>query len=485
MKLKPLLFYVHRWLGVGMCLLFALWFASGIVMMYVEYPELTEQERVENLPYLDTARVLFTPDEAASAIGIGKLFSKVTLTSILGRPAYLLRAESGQTLTVFADTAELLQGLNTELARVAVIESGFASESAGPTYNETIQLDQWTVSAGLDSFRPLHRIYVNDAAETILYVSDKTGQIVRDTHRKERFWNWLGSTIHWIYPVQLRKNASLWNDVIVYLSLLGIISVITGTIIGFMRIQFRNPYRGENISPYSGWMKWHHLLGLCSLVFVSTFIFSGLMSMGPWGVFNSSTSAVPQLSRYTGGGYIFLSSLPMPDLRNFEMPVKEISWHQIQDTSYYSITYSYGEKSVGFDPTNSENESLTLLSKIEEAAPVLLPNAELLAMDTILDPDTYYYSHHNRHRPFPVYRVKFDDPESTWYHIDLTTGEIVNRVTNASRRERWLFNGLHSLDFQFLLQNRPLWDLLVIALSVIGLGFSLTSVVIGWRRLVR
>jgi hypothetical protein len=485
MKLGSLLLYVHRWLGVGMCVLFALWFASGIIMMYVEYPELTEQERIEHLPSLDTARVMTTPAEAASAISTGNLYSRVSLTTTLGRPAYMLQAESGQTFTVFADTGEQLQGISPELAREAVAKSGFASGSVAPSYDERIQLDQWTVSAGLDSYRPLHRVHANDAAKTVLYVSDKTGQIVRDTHRTERFWNWLGSTVHWIYPLQLRKNASLWNDVIVYLSLLGIISVITGTIIGFMRAQFRNPYRGQTVSPFFGWMKWHHILGLFSLVFVSTFIFSGLMSMDPWGVFNSATAAGPQIGRYTGGSNLKLSSLPVPDLRNIETPVKEIRWHQIQETSYYSITRSYDDISVGFDRTILQNESLNLLGKIAVAAPTLLPNAKLLAMDLVLQPDTYYYSRHNRHRPFPVYRVKFDDPESTWYHIDLTTGEIVNRVTDDSRRERWLFNGLHSLDFQFLRRNRPVWDLLVIILSIVGFGFSVTSVVIGWRRLIR
>ncbi|PCJ24395.1 MAG: hypothetical protein COA96_09740, partial [SAR86 cluster bacterium] len=119
------------------------------------------------------------------------------------------------------------------------------------------------------------------------------------------------------------------------------------------------------------------------------------------------------------------------------------------------------------------------------AIPALLPDAELQSLDLLSEPDNYYYSRHNNYRPFPVYRAKFNDIESTWYHIDLSTGKIVNRVTNSSRRERWLFNGLHSLDFQFLLQHRPLWDLLLITLSLIGLLFSITAVVIGWRRLVR
>ena len=41
-RMKRWLFLVHRWLGIGICLLFAMWFVSGMVMMYVGYPKLTE-----------------------------------------------------------------------------------------------------------------------------------------------------------------------------------------------------------------------------------------------------------------------------------------------------------------------------------------------------------------------------------------------------------------------------------------------------------
>ena len=33
------LYIGHRWLGIGACLLFVLWFVSGLVMSYVGYPE--------------------------------------------------------------------------------------------------------------------------------------------------------------------------------------------------------------------------------------------------------------------------------------------------------------------------------------------------------------------------------------------------------------------------------------------------------------
>ena len=39
----------HRLLGVPFCLLFAMWFASGIVMHFVPFPTLSEADRIEGL----------------------------------------------------------------------------------------------------------------------------------------------------------------------------------------------------------------------------------------------------------------------------------------------------------------------------------------------------------------------------------------------------------------------------------------------------
>ena len=35
------LILTHRYVGVATCLLFVMWFASGVVMMYVGFPQLT------------------------------------------------------------------------------------------------------------------------------------------------------------------------------------------------------------------------------------------------------------------------------------------------------------------------------------------------------------------------------------------------------------------------------------------------------------
>ena len=59
--------------------------------------------------------------------------------------------------------------------------------------------------------------------------------------------------------------------------------------------------------------------------------------------------------------------------------------------------------------------------------------------------------HYSRGRqtPLPILRVKFDDPDQTWVYVDPEVSQVVARIHELDRVERWLYNGLHSLDFSF------------------------------------
>jgi hypothetical protein len=221
LRLKRWLYLVHRWFGVGMCSLIALWFATGIVMMYVEYPELTEGERLATLPPLDFDGVALSVDEAVAASGLAGEVATITLSAIGARPAYRLRTDAGGLAVVYADDGSRFEGHEPAAALAVARHSGFVTDGELATYDRTVDVDQWTVSAVLDEHRPLHRVAVGDEGGTVVYVSDTTGQIVRDTHRAERFWNWLGSTLHWIYPYQLRRHVGLWTNLLIYLSAAG------------------------------------------------------------------------------------------------------------------------------------------------------------------------------------------------------------------------------------------------------------------------
>ena len=98
--------------------------------------------------------------------------------------------------------------------------------------------------------------------------------------------------------------------------------------------------------------------------------------------------------------------------------------------------------------------------------------------------DAYYYSQDGA-RPLPVLRVKFGDPDSTWFYIDPRLSQVTGRFTRFNRMERWLYKGFHSLDFSFWYYNRPLWDIGVILLSLGCIVFSGIGFFFGVKGLLR
>ena len=481
-KAKRLLYLCHRWLGIALCLWFALLFASGVIMMYVEYPELTEEERLWQMEPLQAAAVQLSANDAARISG-SDAFISVKLVTVTGRPAYQLTDTAGRLHTVFADNGEVQAQLTAAAALEAARHSGFAGDGIQPRYDALIDIDQWTVSSVLHPERPLHRIHLDDADGTVLYVSDRSGQIVRDSNRRERFWNWLGSTIHWIYPWQFRQHQQAWTWLLTYLSLAGVLSVASGAVVGWWRLRVRRKFHhGSTVTPYSGWHKWHHLLGLGCVIFISTWIFSGLMSMYPWGIFDNATNADEQLARYYGGPLDQLDDFPQLNaaLQNGK-PVKEVEWRRLGNVRYLVLRHDAADSSTLLPAGIGTHAPLQSL--IHRNTPALQPQAHIAQQRTLTQYDSWYYSHHNRHRPLPVLELRFDDAERSWYHIDLNTGAVVQRLTATDRWARWLYNGLHSLDFAALFQHRPLWDITLITLLLAGFVFSLTAVMIGWRRI--
>ena len=67
---RRVLIYTHRWLGIAGCVVFLVWFVSGIVMMYARMPRLTAEERLARLPTLDLTHVTVSPADAARAAGV-------------------------------------------------------------------------------------------------------------------------------------------------------------------------------------------------------------------------------------------------------------------------------------------------------------------------------------------------------------------------------------------------------------------------------
>jgi hypothetical protein len=141
---------------------------------------------------------------------------------------------------------------------------------------EPVEVDQWTLQQR--SYAPLYKASVADERGTVLYVSGLTGEVVQDTRRSERFWNWLGAVPHWLYFTVLRQDGALWSQVVIWTSLLGTFLTLTGVYVGI-----RMYGRGRRKSPFRGIALWHHWAGLIFGLVTLTWVFSGFASMQPWG----------------------------------------------------------------------------------------------------------------------------------------------------------------------------------------------------------
>src|SRR5688572_7333544 len=61
------LIWFHRYLGIGLSLLFVVWFLSGIGMIFARgMPGLSPDVRLQRLPEIDLSRILLSPTDASA-----------------------------------------------------------------------------------------------------------------------------------------------------------------------------------------------------------------------------------------------------------------------------------------------------------------------------------------------------------------------------------------------------------------------------------
>ena len=102
--LKRWLVLAHRWLGIGTGLFFATWVLSGLVMMYVGFPALTEAERLARQAPIAWDRVVLGP--GAILGGAGSLDPSLAVSLFMrgGEPVYAVVAEDGGRRVISATT---------------------------------------------------------------------------------------------------------------------------------------------------------------------------------------------------------------------------------------------------------------------------------------------------------------------------------------------------------------------------------------------
>ena len=500
--LKRSLIFVHRWLGVALSVIFLLWFASGIVMMYWSYPEVTADDRLQRAPVLDPTTVRISAEQAYAALGRDDNPRTVCLNSFDGRPVYRFDGgcDSDGAAMVYADDGTVPRVDAATIDRAAAAWTGVrVSEAVKESVDED---DQWTVGS-LRSVRPLYKYSWPDGQQ--LYVNGNTAEVVQYTTTASRFWAYLGAIPHWFYFTPLRKHPPEWFSFVVWSSLIGTLVALMGVVIAVWMYSPHKRYRYAGVPtgvPYRGWKRWHMITGLFFGVVTTTWAFSGLLSMGPFPIMSALTEltvrsepprgaagdpGVPDLEAVLrGGGELSFASYAARPVRAAvasvrEFGVKELEYASFAGNSFYLA--SNGRRDTRVIPVNGAPAPSfaidDVMRVVREAA-----RGSLAELSVIHEYDAYYLDR-RRARPLPVVYARLNDAAGTRYYIDPRTARVVGTYDAREWVSRWLYHGLHSLDFPWLYNYRPLWDIVVLTLMVGGTTICVTSVVLTWRVVAR
>lgn len=466
----------HRWAGVVLSALFLIWFLSGAVLHFVGFPAVQRSQRLDRMQEIPLDRVAVAPSAAIRGIQADGL----RLIDVGGRPVYIVSRSNGNPVAVAADTGQVLPDFSASVADA--VASSFAGRRVVRTVGP-IMYDQWIVANEIDPFRPLYRVRMGGASGREIYVSARTGEVVQVTTAGERDWNWGGAILHWIYFTSLRKDWWAWDKVVWWTSLVAMVSVVVGIWLGFVRFMANRAAKRRGISPYRGWLRWHHVVGLFASVIVLAWIFSGWLTMDHGRIFPLGAPTSGEVRAFRGISFRRIaSSVTLADL-HAAGPAVQIGVEAVAGRPFLDIREApAGVPRVlwvsGEAAAAPEIGRSTLQAGLEAIWPGRV--AGEVARDQF---DALY----RLAEGMPASAVGFQlrDSGGTRVYVDNDSGRILAVLGPGRRAYDWLCFAVHTLNFPGLLNHPDLRTTVELLLLALGAAFSGTGVVLSVKRLKR
>jgi hypothetical protein len=350
------------------------------------------------------------------------------------------------------------------------------------------------VQASLDDLRPFRKYSFPDGLE--IYVSSVTGEVVQASTRSARLWAYLGPIPHWLYFTPLRIHGQQWSNLVIWLSGIGTVASLLGIFIGLWMYSPRRTYLNAGQPsgiPYTGQKRWHTIFGLFFGVMVSAWAFSGMLSMDPFPMNGSNAGDAAGLARIQRALHEdrveiapFAGMHPREALLSaskfgLKEGVKEVELTAVAGEPMY-VAASDGRDSL-FIPLHGtpfrEFDGRRVTEALQRAA-----SPTPLDIRQLTEYDAYYLDRH-REKPLPVLLVTEKGSDSARYYVDPKTARLVGSYSSGQWMNRWLYHGLHSWNFPWLYNHRPLWDIVVITLLLGGSSLCVTSLILAWQVLQR
>ncbi|MCL3781533.1 hypothetical protein EMN47_14170 [Prolixibacteraceae bacterium JC049] len=468
-QLKRIIIETHKITGSLLSLLFLVWFISGIVLIFQGFPHASRKERFNHLSTFSLKQLVDVKAPLNSWKG------RVEFSFDQDQPVYRVYSSKKAQQVFNAKTLAPITSFSEEHARK--LAANFNGNNVKEV-EKIKELDQWMPWSYYRPLLPIYKCRMSDEAHTVLYISEKTGEIVQQTNRKKRWMARLGAIPHWIYFKQLRLQKGLWINVVLWLSGIGAIMCFTGLFVGIFRLK-----KGKGITAYKRWdYKWHHITGYLFGVFVFTFVLSGFFSLADvpnWMVMAKENKVDVRWNQPLNMA-MHKESTPASIVSELEKKegIRKIKWKTIHEEPYYFVYYdNYQIPEVyalrGGSIIKQQSQSISKIESLARSYYGKTPVSVKLQEGY----DNYYSGSAMYYLPEKVYKLEVSDSEGTWLYVNPVSGEQVKRYTKATRLRRWLYQGLHKFNFQFL-KSEAEWFriLLLLILSVGGIAVSVTGV---------
>lgn len=460
--------WLHKWTGIIIAAFFAMWFISGIILLYHKYPRVTEEDRyrhmeslkaetlpdLHNIPGLaDTTRVknLSVCRERGKNVWTISGISSRKENPMDVRPVIADRF-------VFADsTLYPLDKISaTGIDSIACV---WANSDAIAKVDTLTRRGQWILYERYDRNLPILKYSFDNPEKTEIFISQDTGEVVQASTRSERVWSWFGAIPHKFYFPFLRTDVERWKTALLIGGLFCLVAALSGMYIGIYYL-FRNKQKQHKFSsPFKKKMwRYHHIVGLIFGIFLIAWGISGSLAM----------QRVPKwLVNYEGDYFVSASkmwgkkALPLEkyrlDYRNVfrNYPdIKSISWEHFGNHPAYLIVS--GDKEIYIDATKAGVVKPLELSKeeIERAVTRYFGDDVKYTISLQEDYDEYYLSRKGGY-PLPVWRIEVDNADGTRMYVSPYDG-YVKYLNDNRMAKKWLFSATHYLDVKYFVLHQGL-----------------------------
>ncbi|MCE2615554.1 MAG: PepSY domain-containing protein [Phocaeicola sp.] len=481
------IYTLHKILGTILSILFLMWFLTGIVMIYHQFPSANRDEKMAKYDAL--------PDSLPSIDNIAQRLTnkkpkRLSVYSYLGKTYFSAseeistRSRNGNPERLMADSTQIIPVVNADyINKVAALWCD------GPIAKvDTLnKLEQWIPFDRLKKDFPIYKFYFSDKDRTQLYISSITGEVLQQTTHAERIWAWIGAIPHWVYFTWLRHDVDLWKDVIIWISIIGIFMLIAGFYIAIRSFRI-SVKRGKGLSsPYKKkWYRYHHIYGTIFGIFLLTWILSGMYSLTDTPKWLGKEYKEYPSHKIMSQGVLPLNEYKL-DYRNvihqYTGKVTQITWSSFYNIPIYQIQLKGEDKMLYVDASENSIVSLDITKKIVTDAIQKTHGNEPFTITKMTEYDNYYLDRKGK-LDLPVWKVKVDNADNTVYYINPNTGNF-RSVNNHSRWHFLLYQGFHSLRYKVFIGHNTLWTVVMWGLLLAGAFVSLTGLVLGIKYIIR